>query len=253
MGQLNVALRFDRVFLTDVTTPHGFTPTEADLKTYQEGLAHARKLFRELIADANAIPNFTSFPTTWINGNALTKDDFIRVCLTYITRSEVYGPRTPTERAAVNWAAVLARLDSGITKTFFVDADPAVALTASNWINLSFSQTTIRINNRMLGPGDTSGVYQQWLNTPLATRNSVQFTSPDRRIHGATNITAGTRFTYVTTNMSNAANAPWVTSRYRSNRYLTTAGDSGRTRSTRWLQQTSRSLSAPKRCIALAG
>lgn len=232
VGQLNVALRFDRVFATDITTPLGWTPGEADLKTYQEGLAHAKKLFREVIADANAIPSFT-FPTTWINGNALTKDDFIRVCMTYINRADIYGPRNVAERTAAPWSTILARLDSGINKDFFVDADPAVALTANTWVNQTFTTGTgttnasVRANNRLLGPGDTSGVYQAWLNTPLATRTSITITSPDRRIHGATNTTTGTRFTYLTTNQGNAALNPWVVSKYRVIRYLNTAADSG--------------------------
>ena len=226
MGQLNVALRFDKVFLTDVTTPYGFVPTATDLKTYQEGLVHARKLLREVIADARAQPAFT-FPTTWINGNALTRDELIRVCLTYLTRADVYGARTPAEREAVDWSAVLARLDSGITKEFFVKADPAVALTLSPWINISFSQTTIRMNNRFLGPADTSGLYQTWLVTPVATRAPFTITTPDRRIHGATNTTTGTRFLYLTTNMTGATAQPWVASKYRSIRFLTATADSG--------------------------
>jgi hypothetical protein len=142
-------------------------------------------------------------------------------------RAEVYGARNPTERAAVNWALVLAQLDSGITRDFGEQAVSTIATTVSPYYTESFSQSRSRINNRLLGPADTSNNYRNWVATPVAQRVSFQITTPDRRIHGATNTTAGTRFTRVTTPQGSATLAPYATSQYRSNRYLNAASDSG--------------------------
>ena len=85
----------------------------------------------------------------------------------------------------------------------------------------------MRISNRLLGPADTSGLYQAWLASPIANRTAFIITTPDRRIHGATDAVAGTRFIRQTTTMSSATNGPYLTSWYRSTRYLNAAPDSG--------------------------
>lgn len=225
MSQLRLGLNVDQANITEIETPTSASGKE--LTPYKDVLAHSIKLFRDVIKDANAAPNFT-LPTTFINGRAITRDELVRISQSFITRAEVYGGRTVAERNAVNWAAVLARLDSGIIRDFGHQADPAIAGTGSTYINNSFAQNTLRINNRLLGPADTSGQYQAWLAKPVADRGSIIITTPDRRIHAASgNGAAGTRFIRQTTPMGSATLAPYATSWYRSTRYLTTAADSG--------------------------
>ena len=224
ISQLQIGLEFDQGFITDVTTPEG--STGGALKPYPEVVANAILQLRGVIADARATPDFT-WPSTWINGRSITRDELIRICYSYIVRGEVYAARTPTDRVGVNWAKVVTHLDSGITRDFAQQADAAISATASPWINLSYSQNTVRISNRLLGPADTSGLYQAWVAAPLSSRTSFTITTPDRRIHGATNTAVGTRFTYLATTMGSAANGPYLTSKYRSNRYLNAAADSG--------------------------
>ncbi len=224
ISQLKLGLNVDQAAITDITTPTSASGKE--MKPYKDVVANAVTQLRSVIADARAAPDFT-LPPTFLNGRAITRDEIIRVALGYITRADVYAARSPAERAAVNWAAVLARLDSGITRDFGHQADPAIAGTGSTYINNSFAQNTVRISNRLLGPADTSGQYQAWLAKSIADRNAFTITTPDRRIHGATNSVAGTRFTRLTTTMGSATNGPYLTSSYRSIRYLNIAADSG--------------------------
>jgi hypothetical protein len=224
IAELDHGLYFDQSFISDTATPPGERGTT--LSPYSQVIAKSVELLRNVIADARAAPDFT-LPTTFVNGRSITRDELIRICMSYIVRSQVYAPRNPTERAAVNWARVLAQLDSGITRDFGHQADPAVAGTGSTYINNSFAQNTVRISNRLVGPADTSGAYQAWLNAPLSARTAFTITTPDRRIHGATNSTAGTRFTRLTSTMGSASNGLYLTSSYRSTRYLNSAADSG--------------------------
>lgn len=224
INTLKHGLYFDQAFITDTATPYGERGT--DLSPSAEVLAAARAQLREVIAHARAVPNFT-WPTTFINGRSITRDELVRICYSYLVKADVYSARNPTQRAAAPWAAILARLDSGITRDFGRQADPAIAGTSSTYLNNSFAQNTVRISNRLLGPADTSGRYQAWLAADLSVRTAFQITTPDRRIHGATNTTAGTRFTHLTSTMGSASNGPYLTSRYRSTRYLNTAADSG--------------------------
>ena len=60
---------------------------------------------------ANGFP----LPVDWINGNALSAANFIRLVRTYRAQLRADVARTPTERAAVNWALVEADALNGIT------------------------------------------------------------------------------------------------------------------------------------------
>src|SRR6185503_16311150 len=46
-------------------------------------------------------------PNTWINGRALSASDFVRLARSYRARFRAGVARTPGERAAVNWTAVI--------------------------------------------------------------------------------------------------------------------------------------------------
>lgn len=236
ISQLYIGLEFDKGFITDVTTPGAITDG-SQLKPATEVVANAIQQLRGVIADAKAAPNFT-LPTTWINGRAITRDELVRIAYGYIIRGEVYAARTPAQREAVNWALVLAQLDSGITTDFVQQAEPLPSVgaspTRSQYITTSFSNNTVRVSNRLLGPADTSGTYQAWLAAPFATRNSIVIATPDRRIHGLNATTnradpavAGTLFANQTTVMGSSANGSYLLSRYRSTRFLNASADSG--------------------------
>jgi hypothetical protein len=225
ISQLKLALTNDSAYVTDTISP-GLNKTNVKLVGHKDVLANAKAQLRVAIAEAKAGPNFT-WPALFINGRTITRDELVRVMYSFLVRAEVYSPRSPAERAAVDWGGVLTLLDSGVTRDFGFQADPAIAGTGSTYINNSFAQNTVRIHNKLLGPADTSGNYQAWIAAPIANRTAFVITTPDRRIHGTTNALPGTRFTRVTATMGSAANGAYLTSWYRSTRYLNTAADSG--------------------------
>ncbi|MES2523117.1 MAG: hypothetical protein V4617_10490 [Gemmatimonadota bacterium] len=232
ISHYQLALRFDQGFLQTVSTNID-TLKAADLKPSAQVLAHTITLLREVIAEAKAGPNFT-IPATWINGQTITRDEFIRIAYSYIVRANVYYPRNPAQREAVNWANVLVLLDSTITKDFLVKADPAVSYTSSPYLANSYANSTnYRVNNRLIGPGDTTGRYQTWLAQPIASKinPSIRIVSPDRRIHGVNatsgrpdSSVAGRYFALVTTNMTGSVG--YAGSQYRGVRFLNAATDS---------------------------
>ncbi|MEO7359618.1 MAG: RagB/SusD family nutrient uptake outer membrane protein, partial [Gemmatimonadaceae bacterium] len=224
IGQLNLGLQFDQAFITDITTPQG--STGGVYKPYKEVVANAVTQLRTLVSEMRAGPDFT-LPILFVNEQTITRDDLVRICISYITRAEVYAPRTVADRNAVNWAAVLARLDSGITKDFSYKADIALSGTGAAYITNSFAQNTWRISNRLVGPSDTSGKYQAWLATPVENRTAFILTTPDRRIQGATNTTNGKWFSRLTTSLASVTLAPYNNGFYRSIRLLNASADSG--------------------------
>ena len=223
ISNLQLALRFDQGHLHELNTNID-TLKATDFKPSAQVNALAIRQLREVIADSKAAAEF-SIPPTWINGQTVPRDEFVRIVYSYIARANVYQPRTPALRAAVNWQSVLTLLDSGIVaRDFSVQSDPAVSYTRSVYLANSYTtSTTYRVNNRVFGPGDTTGRYQTWLETPIAARPISGFwpVSPDRRITGVSLTTgrpdstlAGRLLERRTTNWGSATTT-YVASMYR--------------------------------------
>ena len=234
ISNLQLALRFDQGHLHELNTNID-TLKASDFKPSADVNALAIRQLREVIADSKAATEF-SIPPTWINGQTIPRDEFVRIVYSYIVRANVYQPRSPVQRAAVNWQGVLNLLDSAITaRDFVVQADPAVSYTSSNYLaNSTSTSTTYRVSNRLFGPGDTTGRYQTWLATPVEQRTVSGFwpVSPDRRITGVNATTgrpdstrAGTLLERRTTNWGSATSA-YTASMYRTLRWVNTANDS---------------------------
>ena len=65
---------------------------------------------------ANGFP----LPATWISSNALTAAQFTQLIRSYKAQFRADVARTPAERAAVDWVAVLADATAGITADFVI-------------------------------------------------------------------------------------------------------------------------------------
>ena len=153
----------------------------------------------------------------WIYNTAVTNDELAAIAHSYIARAMVYSARTPTERQGVNWARVIQHLDSGITSPFGPQGVPNPLITMgyralmsaqprnissicnvgnTNFCTLSTSGSTsnyagaVRVDLRLLGPADTSGRYQAWLDsvsTPdFRTVYPFEVRTPDKRIQPST-------------------------------------------------------------------
>lgn len=220
INNVYLALLLDKAYLADEKADPAVFKYE--LKPYTEVAALGRKMLRETIVQAKAAKNF-SLPPTFINGQTISRDDFVRIMYAYLIRSEVYMPRTPAERAAVDWNLVIAQLDSGITKDFAQQADLGISATWSGYYQYSQFQTSARANNRLIGPADTSGAYQNWISASLDERVSFRLVTPDRRIQGTTPTSSGTDYGYLSNQTMSSTNGTYMHSRYRSIKYLGTS------------------------------
>jgi hypothetical protein len=181
-----LALTYDQAFVVDETTPDpAVAPlVAADLAPYNEVMAAALRYFDEAIAISQA--NTFTIPNTWINGVTLSNQDLVRLARSYKARYRAEVARNPAERAAVNWAQVIADVDAGRTTNF------APVMDDVNWqyvlhVYGSFAGAWNQVNNFVLGMADQSGGYQRWFNTPLDARNAFLIVTPDKRFpQGAT-------------------------------------------------------------------
>lgn len=227
LGHLYIGLLVDSGFVTDENTdPATFV---YELKPYPQLIAHGISQLQEAIAEAQAAPTNFVLPTTWINEQPYTRDDLIRIMNSYIVRGLVYGARNATERAAVDWNRVLTLLPQGVTtKPLQQQSILSNTNTNSTYIQRTQLQTNARVDNHLLGPADTSGNYQRWLQAPLNERRDFQIITPDRRIHGATGPTTnGSVFGYLATQTMTTVGGTYMHSRYRGIKWGTTFFQNG--------------------------
>jgi hypothetical protein len=123
----------------------------------------------------------------------VTAAELVRIARSMKARYRVAVARNPTERQAVNWDAVIADVDAGVTADWIQNQDPD-----NSWYNEvadlgtypGWSQTPYWI----LGMADQSGNFQSWLARPLLDKrptlpngNPVLIVGPDTRLpRGAT-------------------------------------------------------------------
>jgi hypothetical protein len=160
---------------------------------YLEATDSAYAAFQRAIDFANTpVTGGQGFPipSTWIpSPTTLSAPEFVKLVRSYRARLRANVGRTPAERAAVNWALVIADAQNGIT------ADHQV-LTSNNTTSGSGVVNSWRAQYDgaglwhqmppfIIGMGDVSGNYQQWLTTPLTSRgagnNGFFMVTPDTR------------------------------------------------------------------------
>ena len=124
-------------------------------------------------------------PTTWDKAN------FVRFIRSYRARIRANMARTPAERAAVEWTAVVADAAAGFTEDHLIVTSTTVG-PSNSWRQqyLTFD-TWHQMPPFFIGMADTSGAYASWIAQPVGQRGAgnVSFTmaTPDQRFpQGAT-------------------------------------------------------------------
>ncbi len=171
-----LGLFFDKGFIFDETIP--LTEYEPVFVDYKALLTAADGFFDDCIAICNS-STFT-LPLTWINGLTVDQDYLKQICYFEKARLLAYGPRNTTDRAAVNWTQVMSLLDNGLAEEFAPEGDDAVWWNDMIWNSNRGGWT--KVDNKLLGPYDTSGNYTAWLAEPVSNRFNFDCTSLDRRV-----------------------------------------------------------------------
>jgi hypothetical protein len=150
----------------------------------------------------------------WIYNTAVTNDELAAISHSYIARAMVYSARTKAERDGVNWAEVKRHIELGTHAPFGPIGVPNPVITMDyralmssqpenivSICNANNSQNgtnfcthsnginhagVVRVDLRLLGPADTSGAYQQWLDAvskpTFAATVPFIIRTPDKRI-----------------------------------------------------------------------
>lgn len=139
-------------------------------------------------------------PPTWIpSPTSYTKAEFVKLIRSYRARIRAQMARTPAERAAVDWAAVVADAQNGITVDHSITTNTTTAPIES-WKNQFMSFTTWhQMTPFFIGMADVSGSYAAWIAQPIGERGagnvSFLLVTPDLRFpQGATRAAQQTDF-----------------------------------------------------------
>ncbi len=168
LGHATIALAYDQGFVVDETTD---VNAAQKARPYGDVMAAALRYFDKALALTGGA-GFT-VPTTWIpTDQALGAAEFARVIHSMKARYLAEVARTPAERAAVDWTAVIAEVDAGITASFIENMD---ANNGWYWETGDYSTQPgwSEIPYFVWGMADQSGNYQLWLNTPMADRKAI--------------------------------------------------------------------------------
>lgn len=188
LSHATLAVFYDRGFVVDETT---------DLNSQQEMLGYDALMTAALgmLDEAIQLSNSNTFtiPAGWMSVE-VTSDELAKVASSYKARFRAANARTPAERDAVDWNAVMADVDAGITEDWFMefDWDNGWYLSVLDYgTNTGWSQ----LSYWMYGMADQEGDYQRWLNLPLGDKSyqfadgePVLIVTPDTRFPQGTTV-----------------------------------------------------------------
>lgn len=177
----NLAVIHDKAFILDETVSADEL-TSMETVPYDQVWAAAEEKYAQVIQGAEraslTIPDdWVGFQHDW-DGARMAE-----VARAMRTRYRTQVPRTPAERQALNWSAILADAQMGMSEPY-----GGVREAGGNWIYqypktyLAWFTGWARIDYRTIGPADASGEYQRWINAPLDQRTPFDMDTDDVRI-----------------------------------------------------------------------
>jgi hypothetical protein len=180
-----LGLYFDKAVIVDEKVVLD-TITSPTFTSYQGVITAAVQQLDSAIAIANRA-TFTLPVEAWLF-QPMNQAEVARLANSFAARLLAYSPRTRTERAAVNWGQVIARVDAGIRTDFAPIGQPDILW--DDWKRLVARVRTGprsdfgRPNVWLYGPADSTNQWVAWVATPLAQRRPFQLRTRDRRIQG---------------------------------------------------------------------
>lgn len=173
-----IALLYDRGFV--VTEETDLETGDLELQPYTAVMDAALAQLDEAIEGAEN--NTFTLPSDWINGVPLSNVELARLARSFRARFMASLPRTPEERAAVDWSEVIRLTEAGIQQDFAPIGE------GSGWFNAmgAFGQRAnlTRTDYLTIGPADTTGALDRWLSKDPQERRPFRIHTNDRRVTG---------------------------------------------------------------------
>ncbi|MDQ8155052.1 MAG: hypothetical protein P3B98_10365, partial [Gemmatimonadota bacterium] len=183
LGYLSIG--YDSAAIVTAATGSSDVPA---LSGYKAVNATALQMLDSAIAIANSAAAATGangfpLPSTWISGQTnLSAANFTRLVRSYKARIRAGVARTPAERAAVDWNAVISDATNGITADFMVQIGGSTGWSATFDTNQSYvTGGWHSLPMLYYGMADISGGYDAWLKVGVDSRKAFLVQTPDKR------------------------------------------------------------------------
>ena len=180
----NVALIYDSAAIILPSTPTDEIPPLSAASAVMDAALQMLDSAIAITTSPAATDGSNGFPIPkdWMSAPAdVSADRFRQIARSYKARFRANVARTPQQRGAVNWDAVIADAEAGITSDLIVNADASTGW-ALGWRNqLAVDVTWSQMTPMILGMADTTGAYDAWLATPLGSRTPFLLRTPDKR------------------------------------------------------------------------
>ena len=186
VGMGYLSLNFDSATIVD---PHEDITVIPGFSYYPAVNAAALAAFDSALAWTTTARNATDggygtanmLDDTWLNGSSFTADRFTRLIRTYRAYFRANVARTPTERAAVDWATVRDDAAAGITEDFQISTGGTQGWSTNGHNQWYLYQQWHQLNQVIGGMADSTGYYATWLATPDGNKMQFLIRTPDRR------------------------------------------------------------------------
>lgn len=169
-------------------------------------------------------------PTAWIpSPTSWTKPNFIQLIRSYRARIRANMARTPAERAAVDWPAVIADAAAGFSADHLIITNTTTG-PINEWRRQYLAFTTWhQMPPFFIGMADVSGSYAAWIAQPVGERgagnNSFTMVTPDLRFpQGATRAAQQADFAITSCNTANSVCKRYFVNRPSANDNFSGAG-----------------------------
>ena len=158
-----IALHYDRGFILDETNvvfDAAGKVIPQELTDYKAIMEAAIGYFDKAIQLSGQ--TWPEIPNTWMSV-AVSREQLARMAHSEKARNRAANARTPAERAAVDWAAVVADVDAGVTEDWTMNAPRGGNPWTVGFYNQYFGAAWQQLSYQVAGMADQSGTYQKWL------------------------------------------------------------------------------------------
>jgi len=203
----NIALQYDQGFILDEDVDD---PTSLELVPYDQVMAAAMQKLEE--ARSIASQNTFTIPGGWLGTDSYSSAYFIQLTHSYQARYLAEVARTPADRAAVDWNAVLSHAEQGVTSDFGVNLDGASGV----WriVLKTFMGIGSDADLALIGPADQAGKYSAWEASDPSSKEPFIVDTDDRRIRGETLTDPGAYVHYRSSIIQPAERGSWYAGNY---------------------------------------
>ena len=167
MAHASLAILYDQGFVVDENTDVTQAQTPVDYNSLMDA---AMGYFDDAISLATSGPSFT-IPESWMAAQ-VTNTELVQIIHSMKARYMAAVARTPAERQALDWTAIINEIDQGVTSDWVQNQDPH-----QGWYNEVVDYGTYPGWQMMpywvAGMADQSGNYQTWLQTPLLDKQAI--------------------------------------------------------------------------------